>query len=146
MAGYIEGVARFVIGPPAYMCVPEDYHQWVPVVIGWSCKAIAMNVAWRMQRVLTASTSAMTGGLMFSRAIMRMLSKGGPRLFGTIREDHEESILDEVVGFMVAGIGFYTQIEAQYRSGFSFRVPFPLSLIMWPFDWAERWIQWQITK
>ena len=146
MARYIERVARFVLAPPAYFMVPDKYHQWVPVVIGWGCKAAAMNIAWRIQRIMTAATSAVTGGLLFARAVARMLSKRGIRLFGLIREDHESTFLDEIIGFLVAGLGFYTQFESQWRSGFSFRVPFPLSLITWPFDFLESWIQWQITK
>ena len=151
--------------------VSSAYHKWIPVMIGWGCKGVAINVAWRIQRVLTASTSAMAGGLMFARACFRMLHKRGFRLFGLIAGSGEEvvvvqeedeygnkkpttktvtvthgSYLDEVVGFLVAGIGFWTQIQAQYKNNFSFVVPFPLNLITWPFDLAERCIQWYITK
>ena len=105
-----------------------------------------MNIAWRIQRLMTAATSAITGGLLFARATSRMLSKRGIRLFGLIQEDDEKTVLDEMIGFLVAGLGFYTQFEAQWRNGFSFQVPFPINLVTWPFDWAERWIQWQITK
>lgn len=146
LAGYFERVAHFILEPPAKMCVSQDYHKWVPVVIGWGCKAVAMNIAWRIQRVLTASTSAMAGGLMFSRAILRMLSKRGIRLLGLIRDDSVESPLEDIIGFTVAAIGFYTQIETQHKNGFTFEVPFPISLVTWPFDIAERWIQWEITK
>jgi hypothetical protein len=145
----LENLAQFIFGPPARLCINPDYHAWIPVVIGWGCKAAAMNIAWRIQRVMTAATSAVTGGLLFARALSLILSKRGIRLFGIIRpQDHDEnaSIFDEVVGFLVAGLGFYTQFEAQWRSGFSFRVPFPFYLVTWPFDWAEKWIQWQITK
>lgn len=145
---YLENMAQFIFGPPARLCINQDYHEWIPVVIGWGCKAAAMNIAWRIQRVMTAATSAVTGGLLFARALARMLSKRGIRLFGVIRQDDDENatLFDEVVGFLVAGLGFYTQFETQWRSGFSFRVPFPFSLVTWPFDWAEKWIQWQITK
>lgn len=146
MAEYIERVASFIFAPPAYFFVAEDYHQWVPVVIGWGCKALAMNIAWRLQRLMTAATSAVTGGLLFARSLSRMLSKRGIRLFGLIREDDEKTFLDELIGLIIAGLGFYTQFECQWRSGFSFNVPFPLNLVTWPFDFAERWIQWQITK
>ena len=110
-----------------------------------------MSLAWRVQRVLTATTSAITGGLMFARALLRMWNKTfkdkkrGPvtRMVGAvIRENHRETFLDEIIGLMVAGIGLYSQIG----HGFDFRVPFPLSLVLWPFDIAEKWIQWQITK
>uniref|UniRef100_A0A7S3PCK5 ABC transmembrane type-1 domain-containing protein n=1 Tax=Amphora coffeiformis TaxID=265554 RepID=A0A7S3PCK5_9STRA len=146
MARYIDRVAQFILGPPAYFVVPDKYDKWVPVLIGWGCKAAAMNIAWRIQRIMSAATSAVTGGLLFARAISRMLAKRGIRVFGLFCEDDETTMFDEIIGFLVAGLGFYTQFESQWRSGFSFKVPFPLSLITWPFDWAERWIQWQITK
>jgi len=143
-----ERVGHFLLEPPARRVVSKDHGRWVPVVIGWGCKAAAMNIAWRLQRILTASTSAMTGGLMFSRALIRMVSKKYQRIhfFGMIREDQRESPLDEIIGFMIAGLGFYTQMESQFKNGFSFKVPFPISLVTWPFDWAEKWIQWKITK
>ena len=51
-----------------------------------------------------------------------------------------------MIAITVGGIGFYTQIEHQYRNNFSFEIPFPISLVTWPFDLAEKWIQWYITK
>lgn len=146
MANYIERVAIFLLGPPAYMCVPDEYHRWVPVIIGWGCKALSMNIAWRLQRVMTAATSAITGGLLFARAISRMVWRRKSRKVETVEENYTSNVFDEIVGFLVAGLGFYTQFESQWRSGFSFRIPFPISLITWPFDLAENWIQWQITK
>ena len=56
------------------------------------------------------------------------------------------SLVENMIGVTVGGIGFYTQIEHQYKNNFSFEIPFPLSLVTWPFDLAERWIQWYITK
>lgn len=146
MSYYLERAAHWVLEPPVKLVVPKDYHKWVPVVIGWACKATAMNIAWRIQRVLTASTSAMFGGVLFARAVLRMLHKRGVKLFGLIEETGQETPLDEIIGFTVAGIGFYTQVEAQFKNNFSFEVPFPVSLVAWPFDWLEKSIQWAITR
>lgn len=138
LAGYLRPITLFVMEPPLYRVVPQDYHQWVPVIVGWICKAAAMSVAWRIQRVFTCYTSAITGGLMFSRAVMRMLHKR----FGTSPDNVLESPIEEVFGLSIAGLGMYSQMG----NGFDFKVPYPLSLVLWPFDWAEKWIQWQITK
>lgn len=146
LAYCMERAAHWILEPPLRLVVSPDYHQWIPVPFGWGCKALAMNFAWRIQRVLTASTSALTGGLIFARSILRMLHKRGIRFFGLIDETGEESPLDEILGFLVAGIGFWTQIQAQYENGFSFEVPFPFYLVTWPFDWAEKAIQWAITN
>jgi len=146
ISGYLQPVIEFVLAPPVYMCVDEDYHKWVPVIVGWGCKAAAMSVAWRIQRVLSAATSSIAGGLMFSRACLRMLHKKGWRLWGAIHPDDTKMAIDEVVGVLVAGLGLWSQIHVQMGRGFSFTVPFPFNLVTWPFDFAERWIQWQITK
>ena len=146
MANYLERGAHWILEPPVKLVVPKDYHRWVPVTIGWICKGVAMNIAWRIQRVLTASTSAMVGGLMFARAILRILHKNGVRLFGWIDETGQESPLDDILGFTIASIGFWTQMEAQFQNNFSFEVPFPISLVTWPFDYIERAIQWAITN
>jgi hypothetical protein len=150
LAHYFEKITHWVLEPPVRLCVSKDYHKWIPVILGWTCKGLAMNVAWRIQRVLTAATSAMTGGLMVARACFRMLAKNKVTVFGKVliseSAETEATMFDEVLGFLIAGIGFYTQIVTQYQNGFSFEVPFPISLVTWPFDWLEKWIQWYITK
>ena len=144
IAGYVQPMASFMFAPALRLCISEDYQQWIPVLIGWGCKAAAMSIAWRVQRVFTIYTSAITGGLMFSRAIMRMLAKRGVRMFGMISDQDEQSVLDEVLGLGVAGLGMYSQIQTGIDTGFSMRVPFPMSLVTWPFNLAEKWIEWLI--
>jgi hypothetical protein len=147
LASGFERVAHIILEPPLNLIIPEDYQKWVPAVIGWMSKGIAMSFAWRIQRILTASTSAIAGGALFARSLMRMLNKRGIFVFGDVRCDPEEtSIVEDVIGFSVGSLGFYTQIECQYKKNFSFEIPFPLSLVTWPFDLAEKWIQWYITN
>jgi hypothetical protein len=148
LAQGVETVGRIIVQPPLQMVVPKDYHKWIPAIIGWTAKGIAMNVAWRIQRVLTASTSAIAGGMMFARAVMGMLNHRGILVFGdveTLRPD-ETTLFEEIIGFSVGSLGFYTQMECQVKNNFSFVVKFPFNLLTWPFDVAERWIQWYITK
>jgi hypothetical protein len=146
LAAGIERVAHITLEPPLILIIPEDYQKWVPAVIGWISKGVAMSFAWRIQRILTASTSAIAGGALFARSLMRMLNKREIFAFGDVRCNPEEtSIVENLIGFSVGSLGFYTQIECQYKKNFSFEVPFPLRLVTWPFDLAERWIQWYIT-
>jgi hypothetical protein len=142
IAESIRPLVSFVVNKPFQLCIPVEYQKWIPILIGWICKAVAMSLAWRIQRVLTAYTSAIAGGLMCSRALFRILRKRRIRLFGLIPKDLDKSFLDEFLGFIIASFGLYSQIGR----GFSFEIPFPLNLVTWPFDLIERWIQWQITK
>ena len=141
LADYLDPITQFLLAPPLYLCVPDEYSQWVPVAIGWACQAAAMTLAWRIQRVLTAYTSAITGGLMFSRATMRMLYKRGFRMFGLVQNNDSYTGLDEIVGLTVGALGLYSQIG----NGFDFSVPYPFALVTWPFDWAEKWLEWKVT-
>jgi hypothetical protein len=176
LASGIERISYFILQVPLNIITPKDYQKWVPAIIGWISKGIAMRLAWRIERVLTASTSAIAGGAMFARSIIRMFHNNNnfKRLFSgkkkkkkyhsysddddiiNIDEDdiddeegntrRQPSLVENMIGITVGGIGFYTQIEHQYKNNFSFEIPFPLSLVTWPFDLAEKWIQWYITK
>lgn len=144
LGNQLQPILNIAIGTPVYMVVPKEYHLWVPVVIGWTSKAIAMSIAWRIQRVLTASTSAMLGGLMFSQALMRMFSHRSIQVFDIPKNDQEKvtAFFEEFIGLVVGGFGLYTQLS----TGFSLKMPFPLNVLTWPFEWAENWIQWKITE
>jgi hypothetical protein len=93
-----------------------------------------MSVAWKIQRILTASTSA--------ALLLMVFRKRGSYSDGDEPLQHEATVLDEVIGLMVAGLGLYTQIG----HGFSFQIPLPWNLVTWPFSLAENWIQWQIIR
>ena len=60
-------------------------------------------------------------------------------LRGLIKADLNESYFDEVLSYVFAGIGFFWQFKA------GFKVPFPLTLLLWPFDVIEYWLRWSIT-
>jgi len=161
LASGIERISYFILQVPLNLVTPREYQKWIPAVIGWISKGIAMRIAWRIERVLTASTSAIAGGAMFARSVIRMINnkykhnrgrKKKKQKKSDLSYDDDEntdtapSLLENMIGIAVGGIGFYTQIEYQYKKNFSFEIPFPITLITWPFDLAERWIQWYITK
>ena len=175
----METAANMFLLPALNLVTPQDYRRWVPVLLGWSAKAAAMRVAWRIERVLTAATSAMAGGAMVARSLFNIIVRRKQRQQehkqqteqqsqqrsmvradsktnnGTLYYDDDDddddddepnrSFGEQVVGFAVGGLGFYTQMETQYKHKFAFAVPFPVNLVTWPFDVAERSIQWYIT-
>jgi len=99
-----------------------------------------MSIAYYVQAVISAFTSAMIGSLMMSRAIIRMLKKRGFSLRGLIAKDHEDSNLDEILGYILAAIGFYTQFSL------NFSTPFPFNYLLFPFESMEQYIRWAVTK
>lgn len=41
-------IDRFIT-PAVNVAIPQDYEKWVPVVMSWIVKAIAMSIAWKIQ-------------------------------------------------------------------------------------------------
>lgn len=119
------------VAPTIEKATPTEYKKWVPILVDWMCKGIGVSLAWRIQTVISAATSAMAGGLIISRAILLIVAKG---------KDHNDTRVDEAASYIFAGAGFYFQ----YYVGF--RAPFPLNLFLWPLDIAESYIRWSITK
>lgn len=75
-----------------------------------------------------------------ARAIYQFCVYRNIKLFGLIPEKHEDSFVDEVLSYIFAGTGFYFQFKNK------FLLPAPLNLILWPFQMAEYYIRWTITK
>lgn len=134
-----QPINRF-IAPTIELAVPADYKKWVPVVIGWITKSIAMSIAWYIQAVISAFTSALIGGLMMARAFYDFCVHRNFKLGGLIPDNHEDSYIDEVLSYIFAALGFYVQIIN------NFHVPFPLNLVLWPLGVAEYYLRWTITK
>jgi len=115
--------------------IPTDYHRWIPTLILYVCKSIALSIAWYIQRIISTFHSAIRGGLLCSRGVLNFFHSRGVVSF-----DDTESYLDEVVGWTLAALGFYFQ----YTMGFA--MPFPLNLLLWPFSVAEWYVVWIVSN
>lgn len=140
IADFLRNPLNRFVAPTIQLAVPNDYDKWVPVVLGWIAKSIAISIAFYIQSVVSGVASALNGGLMMARAVYQFFVHRNMKLFGLIPEDHSESVVDEVLSYIFAGLGFYTQ----FRSNFS--LPTPLNYILWPFQLAESYIRWSIVK
>ena len=106
--------------------------RWCPVLLDWMCKSIAISIAWKIQTVISAFTSAIAGGLIMSRAILAITSKD--------KKDHEDTKVDEIAAYGLAGAGFYFQYTHEFST------PFPLNIILFPVGFAEYYIRWAVTS
>ena len=71
---------KSAIGPSTAVLthlLPAGYHKWIPFAVGYTCKALAVTIAWKIQAIISAVQSAIRGGLMISRGGMRYLCKRG---------------------------------------------------------------------
>eukprot|EP00956_Cyclotella_meneghiniana_P031279 scaffold81739_cov67-Cyclotella_meneghiniana.AAC.7 len=90
-----------------------------------------MSIAWSIQTIVSAVSSAMAGGLILSRCILKIVAED---------KDHNDTMVDEFASYGFAAVGFYFQFF------FGFGPPFPLNLVLWPLNVAEAWIRWSVTK
>ena len=77
---------------------------------------------------------------MMARATCFFLLKYKVTLGGIIKEDLDQTYLDEILSYGFAVMGLFFQISL------GFDVPFPFSLILWPFEVSEWAMRWSITK
>lgn len=122
----VKPVAEVFMKPILMASIPEEYRQWIPVIINYVCKMMAMTIAWYVQMVISAFHSAIRGGLKISRAFWRYAYKNK-----WVDKPSSETMMDEYVGWGLAAIGFLFQML------FNFRLPFPLNVIMLPLTLAE---------
>jgi hypothetical protein len=77
---------------------------------------------------------------MMARSAYQALLIRDIRLGGLIKDNHEDSDLDEMLSYVFAGLGFSFQLWI------GFQVPFPFSILLWPFQVAEMGLRWAITS
>jgi len=124
----------FVMAPVLGHLLGEKYAKWTNVIINTTAKLIAISIAWTIQKVVSAFHSAIKGGLLFSRHIIIFLNKKG-----YLSIHHEDTYIDEVVGWGFAIVGFWFQL-----SNF-FTLPFPWNIVLFPLTVIEWVLIWLIS-
>jgi len=128
-------VDRF-IAPIVKAAIPNEYRQWTPVILSWTCKTIGMSLAWTLTSIQIAFASSMQGGLMLSRSGYEALRKRNIRLGGLIPDNINDTNFDEYAAYTFAAIGFLFQMKCGLNP------PFPLNIILFPFkigEWSLRY-------
>ena len=120
--------------------VAAEFVHWLPTAINGMTRGVFVYLAWKMQEVISAVQSGMRGGLMCARGLLNFANKQGVTQLGPFSLKHEHTYLDEVFGYLLAALGFYVQ----WNLGFS--TPFPLNIVMMPFDLIEWYIRVSITS
>jgi hypothetical protein len=115
--------------------IGPEYHKWVPVVIKYSFKAMIISVVFFLQRIVSGLHSSIRGGLMISRNLLDYL-----RAMKILDIKEEGTYIDEVVGYLLAALGFYFQLSSL------FRLPFPVNVLLFPASIAESFLMWAVSK
>ena len=61
-------------------------------------------------------------------------------LGGLIKENHEDTMLDEMLSYAFAALGFISQLHI------GFKLSFPFNLLLWPFELGEWCVRWLVTS
>ena len=75
-----------------------------------------------------------------SRAAYQALLERDIKLGGIIKDRQEDTMVDEMLSYVLAGLGFFFQLM------FGFKLPFPLNLLLWPFELGEWSVRWLVTS
>jgi hypothetical protein len=132
--------------PKLLQVLPPTTHQWVVPSIDSLIRILAIAMAWKLQVIISAFYSALRGGKLFAEGLFNILvdkAKVGvvlcPGVVG-LDFDADESILDDVIGWILAAQGFLFQ----YNTGFT--LPFPFSILLSPLTFLEWYLRFQISS
>ncbi|CAM9297102.1 unnamed protein product [Discosporangium mesarthrocarpum] len=135
IGNYMRPMAAWLLGPGLAFVIPKDYHHWIASLINYFCKLVAMTIAWWIQRLISTVQSAIKGGILFARHLIAFLTD----TVEWLNVKHEDTYIDEVIGWVLAFCGAYFQI----RSGWD--LPFLVDLVLWPVYIIEGFLTWSVT-
>lgn len=135
ISGRLQAPLGAVMVPVLTHVLPPDYHKWIRITVDYIARGVGTTLAWKLQAVISAFHSSIRGGLMCTGALVDF---AGAR--GWVAFKHDETMIDELLGWPLAAAGFWSQL----RGGFSLK--FPLNYVLLPFTAAEVCIEWAITN
>lgn len=131
----VRPLARKLLGPTMVYLTPKEHRKWVSPTLNALCKILGLTIAWKLTRGLSIVQSGMNGGLLASRSGLALLSERGLVNFVA-----DETMVDEILGYALAGCGVYYQM---FMSGDPVQTLFlPVTM---PLGLAEGWLQWSIA-
>jgi len=106
--------------------IPADYRKWIAPAIKYLCAWLGMSVAWFLERIISGFHSAVRGGFMFARCMLAYLAV--QQIIPAI--DHEDTYIDEIVGAIIAAVGFGFQFSMGFTLPWFLKLPFlPLTIV-----------------
>jgi len=134
------------MGTPMLLSVlgPELKH-WCAFIIEGTISMAAIIIAWEYKVSAFTFYSAVRGGRLFADGLFNIIvekAKEGVMLCpGMIGADFDpnESVLDEIIGFIIAFQGFLFQTTQ------GFMLPFPFNLLLLPFTVVENTIRSSVS-
>lgn len=144
VAGMLALPAARVVGPLLAGVLGKDLNHWVPTIISVTIKIIAVAIASFIQQIISGFYSGLRGGRLVAGGVINILSEKGlmekfPDWLASKPFDPDKSYLDELIAWPLFAYGFYRQISTAFHPA-----PFPVSILLWPADWIEWKIRWDV--
>ena len=117
--------------------LPEDYKQWIDIIINWGLKGSMFAIAYWLTKALSTIQSGFRGGLMCARAVLLFMASKG-----YLEKDFDlnKTILDETIGFVLAISGISQQVLAGFRPHWA------LAVFLWPLSIMENILTWTLVN
>jgi len=131
----VYSIVAVTIEPSLKHLMPHEYDKWITVACRLTCKAWAIYLCWWIQRYVSAFHCAVRGGLMLGRELVSFLNQKGYITF-----TYKTTYMDEVIAWSTAALGLWIQVSS------SFRLPFPVNIILLPFQFVEGYVVWCIMS
>jgi hypothetical protein len=132
---FVADLLRVPVTSVLVHVMDKETHKWIPNLIGYTTKIIAVVIAYHVQKVISAFYSAIRGGLMVMRSAMAILDRKG-----IVHIDPNETFIDEVLGWALAALGFYFQMKQWFSP------PFWVEVLLWPLQMSEYGLLYAITS
>ncbi len=117
--------------------LPPAWQNWSASLLTYGLKFLAISLAWRLRKLLTAVHSAVRGGAFAAHYLLHYLvlfSKLPPTIASN---PQKQQSLKYLIGYGLAFSGLYFQFSYQ-----SSRLPFPLNIFLLPFLAIEHLLMW----
>ena len=120
--------------------------HWCEPLIEFGLAFIAIIFGWWAKAMLAALYAAVRGGRLFAQGFFGLIvdqaRKGVQICPGLVNKDFDpnESVLDEIVGFIIAAQGFMFQFTQGYV------LPFPFNILLLPLSIVEWILRLQVSS
>ena len=137
--------ATRMLSSPILSILGPSLKHWCTSLIEMSLIVTCIILAWIFQTVISAFYASVRGGKLFAQGLFGIIVEQArmgviicPGIIGT-DFDPNDSVLDEIVGFLIAAQGFFFQLTQ------GFILPFPFNLVLLPLSIVEWLIRSQMS-
>ena len=146
----VSPIAKRLCYEPLLKVMGTGLVKWADIVIDGVLGIVAISIAWYLQMIVSMYYSALRGGTMFAGALFELVNAMGWATyigwvpFVTLDEegrlDMDDTIIDEVVGYLVAGCGMWFQLSS------GFHLPLGVNILLMPVSVFEAYLRLQISS